>query len=46
MTGSFLIGLNEIINAVSEARLRINANVNFELTIMLLINAIKENTRW
>jgi DNA polymerase-3 subunit delta' len=39
-------GLNEIINAVSEARLRINANVNFELTITLLINAIKENTRW
>ena len=38
-------GLNEIINAVSEARLRINANVNFELTITLLINAIKENTR-
>ena len=38
-------GLNQIIEAVNEARARLNANVNFELTIMLLINAIKENTR-
>ena len=38
-------GLNEIIKAISETRARLNANVNFELTIMLLINAIKENTR-
>lgn len=38
-------GLNEIINAISETRARLNANVNFELTIMLLIQAIKENTR-
>ncbi len=38
-------GLNDIINAISQTRARLNANVNFELTIMLLINAIKENTR-
>ncbi len=38
-------GLNEIINSVSEARARLNANVNFELTITLLINAIKENSK-
>ncbi len=38
-------GLNNIIDAIAETRARLNANVNFELTIMLLINAIKENTR-
>ena len=38
-------GLNEIINSISETRARLNANVNFELTVMLLIQAIKENTR-
>jgi DNA polymerase-3 subunit delta' len=38
-------GLNNIIYAIAETRARLNANVNFELTIMLLINAIKENTR-
>ena len=38
-------GLNNIIDAITETRARLNANVNFELTIMLLINAIKENTR-
>lgn len=34
-------GLNEIINAVSETRARLNANVNFELTIMLLIQRMR-----
>ena len=38
-------GLNEIFNTISQTRARLNANVNFELTIMLLIKAIKENTR-
>ena len=38
-------GLNNIIDAIAKTRARLNANVNFELTIMLLINAIKENTR-
>ena len=38
-------GLNNIFDAITETRARLNANVNFELTIMLLINAIKENTR-
>ncbi|SDB44578.1 DNA polymerase-3 subunit delta' [Pseudobutyrivibrio sp. YE44] len=38
-------GLNRIIDAISETRARLNANVNFELTMMLLIQAIKENTR-
>ena len=38
-------GLNNIIDAISETRARLNANVNFELTITLLINAMKENTR-
>ena len=44
-SGCSYFGLNEIINAISETRARLNANVNFELTIMLLIQAIKENTR-
>ena len=38
-------GLNKIIDEISETRARLKANVNFELTIMLLIQAIKENTR-
>lgn len=38
-------GLNNIVDAIAEARARLNANVNFELTIMLLIESIKENTR-
>ena len=38
-------GLNRIIDAIAEARERLNANVNFELTITLLINELKENTR-
>ena len=37
--------LNGIIDMVSETRTRINANVNFDLTIMLLIEKIKENTK-
>ena len=38
-------GLNEIINEIFQTRARLNANVNFELTITLLIQAMKENTR-
>ena len=38
-------GLNNIVDAIAETRARLNANVNFELTIMLLIQSIKENTR-
>ncbi len=38
-------GLNQIIDEITETRARLKANVNFELTIMLLIQAIKENTR-
>ena len=38
-------GLNEIFDTISQTRARLNANVNFELTIMLLIESIKENTR-
>ncbi|MCR5416498.1 MAG: DNA polymerase III subunit delta' [Pseudobutyrivibrio sp.] len=36
-------GLNNIFNSLTETRERLNANVNFELTIMLLILALKEN---
>ena len=38
-------GLNRIIDEITQTRARLKANVNFELTIMLLIQAIKENTR-
>ncbi len=38
-------GLNVIFETIAQTRARLNANVNFELTIMLLINGIKENTR-
>ncbi len=38
-------GLNIIFDAISETRKRLNANVNFELTFMLLIQALKENTK-
>ena len=38
-------GLNQIFEVLTETRNRLNANVNFELTILLLIQAIKENTR-
>ncbi|QFJ54161.1 ATP-binding protein [Pseudobutyrivibrio xylanivorans] len=38
-------GLNHIINEIAETRARLNANVNFELTIMLLIQALKENSK-
>ncbi len=37
--------LNEVIDMVAETRTRINANVNFDLTIMLLIEKIKESTK-
>ncbi len=39
------LGLNQIVDAITDTRAKLNANVNFELTIMLLIQAIKENTR-
>ena len=39
------IGLDNIFAAVDTARERLAANVNFELTIELLILAIKENSR-
>lgn len=39
------LGLNNIVDAITDTRARLNANVNFELTIMLLIESIKENTR-
>ena len=38
-------GLNNIVDAITETRARLNANVNFELTITLLIESIKENTK-
>ncbi|SDH69335.1 DNA polymerase-3 subunit delta' [Pseudobutyrivibrio sp. 49] len=38
-------GLNNIVDAIAEARARLNANVNFELTITLLIESIKENSK-
>ena len=38
-------GLNQIIDELAQTRARLNANVNFELTIMLLIQKIKENTK-
>ena len=38
-------GLNNIVDAITETRARLNANVNFELTIMLLIESIKENSK-
>jgi len=39
------LGLNSIVDGITDTRAKLNANVNFELTIMLLIQAIKENTR-
>ena len=36
-------GLEEIINAIEKAKVRLNANVNFDLTIELMLLAIKEN---
>ena len=38
-------GINQIIATISETRARLNANVNFDLAILLLIQAMKENTR-
>jgi DNA polymerase-3 subunit delta' len=36
-------GIEEILNALQKAKLRLNANVNFDLTIELLLLTIKEN---
>ena len=36
-------GIETIIEALETAKLRINANVNFDLTLELLLLAIKEN---
>lgn len=36
-------GLEEIVNAIEKAKVRLNANVNFDLTIELMLLAIKEN---
>ena len=40
---SSFMGLQNIIDAIEKARTRINANVNFELVIELLLLTIKEN---
>ena len=36
-------GIEEIIKALDTAKVRLNANVNFDLTIELLLLTIKEN---
>lgn len=36
-------GLEEIVNAIEKAKVRLNANVSFDLTIELMLLAIKEN---
>lgn len=36
-------GLEEIVNAIEKAKVRLNANVNFDLTIELMLLTIKEN---
>ena len=36
-------GIEEILKALDKAKVRINANVNFELVIELLLMTIKEN---
>lgn len=36
-------GLEEIVNSIEKAKVRLNANVNFDLTIELLLLTIKEN---
>ena len=36
-------GLEEIVGAIEKAKVRLNANVNFDLTIELMLLAIKEN---
>lgn len=36
-------GIEEILNALEKAKVRLNANVNFDLVIELLLLAIKEN---
>ncbi len=37
-------GLEEIVNSIEKAKVRLNANVNFDLTIELLLLTIKENS--
>ena len=36
-------GLEEIVNSIEKAKVRLNSNVNFDLTIELLLLTIKEN---
>ena len=36
-------GINNILEALEKAKVRLNANVNFELVIELLLMTIKEN---
>ena len=37
-------GLQDIINSIDRVKVRLRANVNFDLVIELLIMAIKENS--
>ena len=37
-------GLEEIVNSIEKAKVRLNSNVNFDLTIELLLLTIKENS--
>lgn len=37
-------GLQDIINSIDRVKVRLQANVNFDLVIELLIMAIKENS--
>ena len=36
-------GLEDILNSIDKVKIRLKANVNFDLVIELLIMAIKEN---
>ena len=38
-------GLEEIIEAIDRAKVRLNANVNFDLTIELLFLTVRENLK-
>ncbi|MCR5784960.1 MAG: DNA polymerase III subunit delta' [Eubacterium sp.] len=38
-------GLEEILNALEKAKIRLNANVNYDLTMELLLETIKENQK-
>ncbi len=40
--GSSYAGLNDVIDAISETRARLNSNVNFELTITFLIEKMRQ----